>query len=673
MTPALRARLAAPIQANQMAAAAFLDFLNAQFLALPLENQDSVPVTLPAETFLAQGDSMLASIYTLYAQVSPALDDLLIARIERFAAQRNLVIIVSAVALAVAVYLFIAFYLAVRHTINTLDQAAQRMVGGIMETSLVLENRDELGQVANSFNSIANELVMARDRALEANRAKSVFLANMSHELRTPLNAVIGYSELIQEEAEEDGNDHYVPDLKKIQTAAKHLLALINDILDFSKIEAGKMELYLEDIEVARMIQDIMTTVLPLAEKNGNTLEAVTAPDAGVMYADLTKTRQVLFNLLSNASKFTEKGTITLSSERRVISGGDWLVFKVTDTGIGMTQEQMDRLFRDFSQADSSTTRKYGGTGLGLAISRRFCLMMGGDVMVESTPGKGTTFTVQIPARVIKKDDVLTHLTTADGAAAIPPVGRTILVIDDDANVRDLLKRFLQKEGFRVELAANGKDGIKRAREVLPAAITLDVMMPGMDGWAVLSALKADPQLASIPVVMLTMVRERNMGFTLGAADYLMKPIDREQLVAVLKKYECSVENCKIMVVEDDEVTRDMICRMLLKEGWHVNYASNGREAMERLPSVNPGLILLDLMMPEMDGFEFIAELRKTEMGRAIPVLVITALDLNPDERKRLSGQVQQILQKGAYDREQLLAEVRRMVGELVTKTATKA
>jgi DNA-binding response OmpR family regulator len=248
-----------------------------------------------------------------------------------------------------------------------------------------------------------------------------------------------------------------------------------------------------------------------------------------------------------------------------------------------------------------------------------------------------------------------------------------VLVIDDDSAVRDLLKRFLEKEGFRVEVATNGKDGLRRAREIMPIAITLDVMMPGMDGWAVLTALKADTMLANIPVVMLTMARDKHMGYTLGASDYLTKPIEREVLVSTLKKYECNSENCRVLVIEDDDATREMVCRTLLKEGWRVNYATNGREGIEAMDRELPGLILLDMMMPEMDGFQFLNEIRKNAAWKDIPIIIVTALDLSPVERNQMSGQVKQILQKGAYSKDELLEEVRRTVTEVAQKTGIRS
>ena len=514
-------------------------------------------------------------------------------------------------------------------------------------------------QNARLFREIEDKSQQLED----ANRHKSEFLANMSHELRTPLNAIIGYSEMLQEEAQDLAQETFTPDLQKIHGAGKHLLSLINNVLDLSKIEAGKMDLYLEDFEVVPMIQEVVTTVKPLVEKNANTLKVEYADGVGAMRADLTKVRQTLFNLLSNACKFTQGGGISLRATRERLDGAHWITFRISDTGIGMSPEQSSKLFQAFTQADASTSRRYGGTGLGLAISQQFCQMMGGEIIVDSALGHGSTFVVRLPAEVMEPkaaqmpftEPAATGLRATEGAPAV-------LVIDDDPIVHDLMNRFLSKEGLRMVAAASGEEGIRLARETHPAVITLDVLMPGMDGWAVLTALKSDPDLVDIPVIMLTIMDEKHMGYALGAADYLTKPIDWERLAAVLQRYECARPPCPVLVVEDDPVMREMLQRRLEREGWKVIEAENGRVALGRMAQSRPDLILLDLMMPEMDGFQFLDEIRKREDWRSIPVIVVTAKELSAEDRQRLNGSVEKILQKGAYSREELIREVRDLV-----------
>jgi GAF domain-containing protein/DNA-binding response OmpR family regulator len=493
--------------------------------------------------------------------------------------------------------------------------------------------------------------IQEKSRQLEqASRHKSQFLASMSHELRTPLNAIIGLTEMMVTNAPRFGTEKAAEPLRRVHRAGTHLLGLINQVLDLSKIEAGKLELNPESINLVRLIDEVVGTARQLAEQNKNRLVVEVQDKLGMLTADPMRLRQILLNLLSNACKFTKQGEVALRVQR-VADGGGWIEFAVTDTGIGMTAEQQAKLFEEFTQADSATAQRYGGTGLGLAITRKLARMMGGDVTVESESGKGSVFTVRLPAggATSSSEDLRRH------------GGHCVLVIDDDATARELIAEHLKAEGFSVTAAAGGLEGLKLAKDLRPMAITLDVMMPDLDGWAVLAALRQDPELAEIPVIMVTILDEQRRAASLGAAGYLTKPIDRELLRGLMGRFRASARPTRVLLVEDDADQRERVSGWLEGQQWVVQEAANGREALAHLQTDQPDVILLDLMMPEMDGFAVVAALQKEPNWRDIPVIVITARDLDGKDRERLNSGVQSVLVKEAFRPGELVERIRRL------------
>ncbi|MCP9231770.1 response regulator [Mesorhizobium sp. LMG 17147] len=511
------------------------------------------------------------------------------------------------------------------------------------------------------------ELERAKSHAEAANEAKSSFLASMSHELRTPLNAIIGYSEMLIEEASDEQMNEFVPDVEKIAGAGRHLLALINDILDLSKIEANKMENFLETFDVADLLRDVQATVAPLMAKNRNSFVLDLAGDLGKMHSDQTKLRHNLFNLLSNAAKFTEVGRVMLAVRRNRRSDGDWLIFTVSDTGIGMTPEQQERLFDAFMQADASTTRNYGGTGLGLSITRSFCRMIGGVVTVRSEFGKGSTFTMEIPAECNEESS---EQRSAEPLSSRPS-DKAVLIIDDEPAARTLIARALAEAGLASIEAASGEEGIAAARAHRPVAIVLDIIMPHQDGWSVLRSLKSDKELCEIPVILATILADRELGLSLGAVEYLTKPIDTRKLVRTIEA--SGNGNRDVLVIDDDQASRDFLRRILVKKDWRVHEASDGLRGLKLMKRLLPRLVLLDLLMPEMDGFETLIEMQQVPELQKIPVVVVTSKDLSADELKWLRDRAVAVVTKGANSRSQLVEALERQIVPLGSTGASIA
>jgi signal transduction histidine kinase/DNA-binding response OmpR family regulator len=575
----------------------------------------------------------------------------------------------------------------VSRPIRSMARGMRELADGDLDADINVEERnDEIREMAEAVQVFRASMVQVRELAEKqrvaavevreakeaaeaASHAKSAFLANMSHELRTPMNAILGYSEMLMEEAEDLGQPEFVSDLQKIHQSGSHLLALINDVLDLAKVESVKMVTLAEDFEIETLIDEVSATAQPLMAKNENVLRIERGDELGGAHQDRTKLRQSLLNLLSNAAKFTHEGVVTLKAERDVRGESDWITLSVRDSGIGIPADKIERVFEEFGQADDTTSRDYGGTGLGLPISRRFCEMLGGDLTVESKQGLGSTFTIRVPA--VLPGGTAAARPQAQVEPERPPAelaemrskggGRTVLVIDDDAEAREIVERLLRSGDFMVVTASTGAEGLRLAHAIQPAVITLDVMMPDMDGWAVLRALKADPALRDVPVVMLTMLDDKSKGYSLGAADYLVKPVDRDQLRNVLSRYYAPETPCTALLVDDDASVRDTVSHALTAQGWEAVEAENGQIALERMAASRPTLILLDLMMPVMDGFDFLVELRANPDWRDIPVVVLTAKDLTAEDRRILSGRVEQIFEKDAWSHEQLVGLVQKL------------
>ena len=537
--------------------------------------------------------------------------------------------------------------------VQVFKESADERARQISEGNLRLQALNE--ELEDRVKQRTAELAAARDEEIQANRAKSQFLANMSHELRTPMNAIIGFTRLVMRRAKEALPLKQYQNLEKILISAEHLLGLVNDILDLSKIEAGQMDVRPSDVELEPLVAECLRTVEPMVESERVRLNMEIETGLPLVFMDRDKLKQVLVNLLSNAVKFTEQGTITIAVSRH--DGGVRLA--VADTGIGIPEDKLEPIFEEFHQVDSSSTRQYGGTGLGLAITRRLTHLIGGEISVESELGKGSTFSVVLPLRYsgpraaapVAASGVLEDQTVR------PAAGTLVLAIDDDPNAIYLLQENLAEAGYQVIGATDGEEGVKKARELKPFAITLDIRMPNMDGWQVLHELKADEATRDIPVIALTIVDQKDLGYRLGAFDYLLKPFDSDAILSTLARIPPS--QGRLLVVDDDPNVADMVRQFLDGEPYEIEVAMDGLEAIEAIDRRRPDIILLDLLMPRLDGFGVFEHLQQHPEHCDIPVIVLTAKTLTREEEALLEERVQTVIQKQGLERAAILREIR--------------
>jgi signal transduction histidine kinase/CheY-like chemotaxis protein len=590
----------------------------------------------------------------------------------------------------------------VTRPINELVGATKAIASGDLSTEIAVQSEDEVGLLASSFNQMARDLrrnigekdsyagelrqlnieledkVKERTKELEAtneelqkanlkikeaDRLKSEFLANMSHELRTPMNAIIGFSKLVHRKTADIIPARQKENLEKVEISANQLLTLINDILDLSKIEAGKMSLNIMAFDFASLVDTCFSTVEPMVKSAKVRLVKEVPEELPELVSDQDKVKQILINLLSNALKFTGGGEVKLSAARENGS----LKIVVSDTGVGIPADALQYIFDEFRQVDGSSTRKHGGTGLGLSITKKLANLLGGTIDVTSVEGEGSTFTLTLPFE-IKQEAVTTE--------AVRPVLETpspadmegkkvLLAIDDDPNVLILLRENLEEEGYYVVGALSGEEGIQKAREIRPYAVTLDILMPQKDGWAVLSDLKADPETRDIPIIVLSIVDNRELGFSLGAFDYLVKPFDKDAILAALQRIPRALTK-RVLVVDDEPAAVDLITQLLEDEDYQITGAYTGKEALRILEDKAQDIILLDLLMPGMDGFEVIQKVKADQRWKDIPIIVVTAKDLSNDDWEFLRKSVDAIIQKSGLDQETLVNDVQSLLREHV-------
>ena len=549
-----------------------------------------------------------------------------------------------------------------RDEVSTLIESVNEMLEQIQQRDSALGRaHDELErrvQERTTQLAVANKELDLRNREVErATQMKSKFLASMSHELRTPLNAIVGFSDLLGDEIPGQLNDKQKRFVNHIKQGAGHLLQLINDILDLSKIEAGQLELRCEQFLVKDALPEVLSTIRPLAMAKDIQVQQKLRTDQSV-YADRVRFKQILYNLLSNAVKFTPKGG---RIEVDCFESENQVCLSVTDTGVGIRQEDQKVVFEEFRQVEGSRHEVNEGTGLGLAITKRLVEQQGGKISLTSEPGKGSRFTFTLPVgNTSRTEPTKPHslLATSSGSFGKP----LILVVDDEASARELLVSYLNQE-YRIAIAESGSEAVNKAHELRPDAITLDLSMPGKSGFEALVTLKKDPETTNIPIIIVSIVDQKNLGFALGAADYLIKPIRKPVLLETIRKHLplLSNDDSEILLVDDDPRTLEMLEETLRSAGYETQSVQSGARALEVLSSKLVSAVLLDLLMPGMDGFEVIRHVRQEATLKELPIFVMTGKSLTPGESSLLARDTQALLQKSGSWQQQLIVELARI------------
>ena len=537
--------------------------------------------------------------------------------------------------------------------------------------AMVIENKrleseqlEYQNNLENKIRARTKELFYAKEKAENAAQVKSEFLANMSHELRTPLNAIIGFCEILIEDATEIDQTGFVDDLNKIHKSGIDLLTLINDILDLSKLEVKKMDVNISSFNLSEILETVQNTLEPFAKINNNNIKVNKPEEDITINSDELKFRQILFNLLTNSCKHSENSIINLSIKKIKKNKLNYLLCNIEDKGIGISKEKIKDIFEPFSQVDSKDNNIIKGTGLGLTIAKAYTELLGGIISLESKLGQGTTFEVTI-LQDYYKSSVKSNLAIDSKGKSIRKVesNQNILIIDDDILFLDMMKSKISKNGYVVHVANNGKRGIEKAKEILPDIIILDIIMPDLDGWTVYKKIKSIPLLSEVPIIIVTVGDYKKMAYDFGVKEFLSKPINWKSLSDTINKYKIETSKNHILIVDDDNVTRTILKKMLIKDGWSIAEAENGEDALKSIKDKQPALILLDLIMPIMDGFEFLNEFKNNDY-KNIPIIIITSKDLSEDDLKYLNENSSMIIQKGNYTKDQLVGEIDKVIKE---------